>query len=150
MSLEERINADIKSAMLAKEKRKLDALRAVKSAILLLKTNGSATPISEAEEIACLQKLVKQRKESAQLFKEQNRMDLYEEESFQQSVIEAYLPEQMSQEEIKSALQQIIEQTGASSMKDMGKVMGAAQKAFARESVRKRACEWGTQTSAHS
>lgn len=131
MSLEERINADIKSAMLAKEKRKLDALRAVKSAILLLKTNGSATPISEAEEIVCLQKLVKQRKESAQLFKEQNRMDLYEEESFQQSVIEAYLPEQMSQEEIKSALQQIIEQTGASSMKDMGKVMGAAQKAFA-------------------
>ncbi len=131
MSLEERINADIKSAMLAKEKRKLDALRAVKSAILLLKTNGSATSISEAEEIACLQKLVKQRKESAQLFKEQNRMDLYEEESFQQSVIEAYLPEQMSQEEIKSALQQIIEQTGASSMKDMGKVMGAAQKAFA-------------------
>ena len=65
MSLEERINADIKSAMLAKEKRKLDALRAVKSAILLLKTNGSATPISEAEEISCLQKLVKQRKESA-------------------------------------------------------------------------------------
>lgn len=131
MSLEERINADIKSAMLAKEKRKLDALRAVKSAILLLKTNGSAAPISEEQEIACLQKLVKQRKESAQLFKEQNRMDLYEEESFQQSVIEAYLPEQMSQEEIKSALQQIIEQTGASSMKDMGKVMGAAQKAFA-------------------
>lgn len=109
----------------------MDALRAVKSAILLLKTNGSATPISEAEEITCLQKLVKQRNESAQLFKEQNRMDLYEEESFQQSVIEAYLPEQMSQEEIKSALQQIIEQTGASSMKDMGKVMGAAQKAFA-------------------
>lgn len=131
MSLEEKINADIKSAMLSKEKRKLDALRAVKSAILLLKTNGSAAPISEEQEIACLQKLVKQRKESAQLFKEQNRMDLYEEESFQQSVIEAYLPEQMSEEEIKSALRQIIEQTGASSMKDMGKVMGAAQKAFA-------------------
>lgn len=131
MSLEEKINADIKSAMLSKEKRKLDALRAVKSAILLLKTNGSAAPISEEQEIACLQKLVKQRKESAQLFKEQNRMDLYEEESFQQSVIEAYLPEQMSKEEIKSALRQIIEQTGASSMKDMGKVMGAAQKAFA-------------------
>lgn len=131
MSLEEKINADIKSAMLSKEKRKLDALRAVKSAILLLKTNGSAAPISEEQEIACLQKLVKQRKESAQLFKEQNRMDLYEEESFQQSVIEAYLPKQMSEEEIKSALRQIIEQTGASSMKDMGKVMGAAQKAFA-------------------
>lgn len=131
MSLEEKINADIKSAMLSKEKRKLDALRAVKSAILLLKTNGSAAPISEEQEIACLQKLVKQRKESAQLFKEQNRMDLYEEESFQQSVIEAYLPEQMSEEEIKSALRQIIEQTGASSMKDMGKVMGEAQKAFA-------------------
>lgn len=131
MTLEERINADIKAAMLAKERKKLDALRAVKSAILLLKTNGSGEAISQEAEIACLQKLVKQRKESAELYKQQNRMDLYEDEAFQQAVIEAYLPEQMSEEEIRTALQQIISETGASSMKDMGKVMGAAQKAFA-------------------
>ncbi len=131
MTLEERINADIKAAMLAKERKKLDALRAVKSAILLLKTNGSGEAISQEAEIACLQKLVKQRKESAELYKQQNRMDLYEDEAFQQAVIEAYLPEQMSEDEIRTALQKIISETGASSMKDMGKVMGAAQKAFA-------------------
>ena len=131
MTLEERINADIKAAMLAKERRKLDALRAVKSAILLLKTNGSGETISQEAEIACLQKLVKQRKESAELYKQQNRMDLYEDEAFQQAVIEAYLPEQMSEEEIRTELQKIISETGASSVKDMGKVMGAAQKAFA-------------------
>lgn len=131
MTLEERINADIKAAMLAKERRKLDALRAIKSAVLLLKTNGSGDAISEETEIACLQKLVKQRKESAELYKQQNRMDLYEDEAFQQAVIEAYLPEQMSEEEIRTTLQNIVSETGASSMKDMGKVMGAAQKAFA-------------------
>lgn len=131
MTLEERINADIKAAMLAKERKKLDALRAVKSAILLLKTNGSGEAISQEAEIACLQKLVKQRKESAELYKQQNRMDLYEDEAFQQAVIEAYLPEQMSEEEIRTTLQNIVSETGASSMKDMGKVMGAAQKAFA-------------------
>lgn len=131
MTLEERINADIKAAMLAKERKKLDALRAVKSAILLLKTNGSGEAISEEAEIACLQKLVKQRKESAELYKQQNRMDLYEDEAFQQAVIEAYLPEQMSEEEIRTELQKIISETGASSVKDMGKVMGTAQKAFA-------------------
>ena len=131
MTLEERINADIKAAMLAKERKKLDALRAVKSAILLLKTNGSGDAISQEAEIACLQKLVKQRKEAAELYKQQNRMDLYEDEAFQQAVIEAYLPEQMSEEEIRTELQKIISETGASSVKDMGKVMGAAQKAFA-------------------
>lgn len=131
MTLEERINADIKAAMLAKERKKLDALRAVKSAILLLKTNGSGDAISQEAEIACLQKLVKQRKESAELYKQQNRMDLYEDEAFQQAVIEAYLPEQISEEEIRTELQKIISETGASSVKDMGKVMGAAQKAFA-------------------
>lgn len=131
MTLEERINADIKAAMLAKERKKLDALRAVKSAILLLKTNGSGDAISQEAEIACLQKLVKQRKESAELYKQQNRMDLYEDEAFQQAVIEAYLPEQMSEEEIRTELQKIISETGAISVKDMGKVMGAAQKAFA-------------------
>ena len=126
MTLEERINADIKAAMLAKDRKKLEALRAVKSAILLLKTDGSGSEISPEAE-----KLVKQRKESAELYKQQNRLALYEEEAFQQSVIEKYLPEQMSEEEIESKLKEIISQTGASSMKDMGKVMGAAQKAFA-------------------
>ncbi|HIW87858.1 MAG TPA: GatB/YqeY domain-containing protein [Candidatus Onthomorpha intestinigallinarum] len=131
MTLEERINADIKQAMLAKDKKKLEALRAVKAAILLLKTNGAGNEISEKEETACLQKLVKQRKEAAALYKEQNREDLYEEESYQQKIIEAYLPEQLSEEEITVKLKEIISQTGASSMKDMGKVMGMAQEAFA-------------------
>lgn len=131
MTLEERINADIKQAMLAKDKKKLEALRAVKAAILLLKTNGAGNEISEKEETACLQKLVKQRKEAAALYKEQNREDLYEEESYQQKIIEAYLPEQLSEEEITVKLKEIISQTGASSMKDMGKVMGMAQEVFA-------------------
>lgn len=131
MTLEEKINADIKAAMLAKEKQKLDALRAVKSAILLLKTSGNGEAITPEAEIACLQKLVKQRKESAELYKQQNRMDLYEDEAFQQSVIEAYLPAQLSEGEIKAKLQEIIAAVGASSVKDMGKVMGAAQKEFA-------------------
>lgn len=131
MTLEERINADIKQAMLAKDKKKLEALRAVKAAILLLKTNGTGNEISEKEETACLQKLVKQRKEAAALYKEQNREDLYEEESYQQKIIEAYLPEQLSEEEITVKLKEIISQTGASSMKDMGKVMGMAQEVFA-------------------
>lgn len=131
MALEEKINADIKAAMLAKDKRKLEALRAVKSALLLLKTNGSGSEISEEDEIALLQRLVKQRKESAALYKEQGREDLYEEEFFQQGVIEEYLPEQLSEEEITETLKQIIAETQASSMKDMGKVMGQAQKVFA-------------------
>ncbi len=131
MTLEEKINADIKAAMLAKEKQKLDALRAVKSALLLLKTSGNGDTITPEAEIACLQKLVKQRKESAELYKQQNRMDLYEDEAFQQSVIEAYLPEQLGQEEIKAKLEAIIASLGASSMKDMGRVMGEAQKEFA-------------------
>ncbi len=131
MSLEEKINADIKAAMLAKEKQKLDALRAVKSAILLLKTSGNGEAITPEAEIACLQKLVKQRKESAELYKQQNRMDLYEDEAFQQSVIEAYLPEQLGEEEIKAKLEEIISAVGATSVKDMGKVMGEAQKEFA-------------------
>lgn len=133
MTLEERINADIKAAMLAKDRKKLEALRAVKSAILLLKTDGSGSEISPEVEMACLQKLVKQRKESAELYKQQNRLDLYEEEAFQQSVIEKYLPEQMSEEEIESKLKEIISQTGACSIKDMGKVMGAAQKPLQEE-----------------
>jgi len=132
MSLETKINEDIKAAMLAKDKQKLEALRAVKSAILLAKTEkGPGKGVSEEDEMKMLMKLVKQRRDSAQLYKEQGRKDLEEEENFQLSVIEKYLPEQMSEEDIRKSVQEIISQTGASSMKDMGKVMGMASKKLA-------------------
>ncbi len=132
MKLEERINADIKAAMLAKEKEKLEALRAIKSAVLLLKTDKNFKgEIAEKDEIATLQRLVKQRKEAALMYKEQNREDLYNDEIFQVGIIEKYLPEQMSEDDIRIGLEKIIKETGASSAKDMGKVMGAAQKEFA-------------------
>lgn len=126
MSLEEKINADIKAAMLAKEAQKLEALRAIKSAILLLKTSGEA--ITEDAEIKALQKMVKQRKETADLYQKQNRPDLAEVELAQAAVIEKYLPAQMSEDEIREALKQIIAQVGAASPADMGKVMGVATK----------------------
>jgi len=129
MSLEQTINSDIKAAMLAKEKKKLEALRAVKAAILLAKTNkGSEGDVAEDEEIKILQKLVKQRKDSAELYKSQNRDDLAEDETFQLSAIEKYLPEQMSEDDIRKAVQEIITETSASSMKDMGRVMGMSTK----------------------
>lgn len=131
MTLEEKINADIKTSMLAKDHKTLEALRSIKSEILLLKTKGNGHEITPTEELATLQRLVKQRKESAQMYKEQNRIDLYDEETFQQQVIEKYLPKQLSEDEIRSKITSIITETGASSMKDMGKVMGMAQKEFA-------------------
>lgn len=132
MSLEQTINSDIKAAMLAKDKKKLEALRAIKSAILLAKTDkGSAGGIAEDAEMKILQKLVKQRKDSAELYKTQGRNDLFEEENFQLSVIEKYLPEQMSENEIKKHVSDIIAETGASTMKDMGRVMGMASKKLA-------------------
>ena len=131
MTLEQQINADIKTSMLAKDHKTLEALRSIKSEILLLKTKGNGHEITPQEELATLQRLVKQRKESAQMYKEQNRMDLYDEETFQQQVIEKYLPKQLSEDEIRSKVASIITTTGASSMKDMGKVMGMAQKEFA-------------------
>lgn len=126
MSLVDRINADIKSAMLAKEKEKLEALRAVKAAILLAQSSGE--PVTEESEIKLLQKLVKQRKEAADIYKTQNRPDLAEPEIFQADIIQQYLPAQMGEEEIKNVIKKIIETTGASSIKDMGKVMGMAAK----------------------
>lgn len=132
MSLEKTINDDIKAAMLAKDKKTLEALRAVKAAILLAKTEKSGQgDIEDDMEMKILQKLVKQRKDSATLYKEQNRDDLAEDEVFQLSVIGKYLPEQMGEDEIRKEIQNIITQTGASSMKDMGKVMGMASKALA-------------------
>ena len=132
MTLEERINEDIKRAMLAREKEKLNALRAIKSAILLAKTSkGAADTMSEEAEIKLLKQLVKQRQDSAAIYKEQNRDDLYQEEMAQLDVIAAYLPQMMSEEEIEATLKQIIADNGFAGMKDMGKVMGMATKAFA-------------------
>lgn len=132
MSLEEKINQDIKDAMRAKDKEKLESIRAIKAAILLSKTQkGGSAEMTEDEEMKTLQKLVKQRKDSAQIYKEQNREDLAEKELFEASVIEKYLPEQMSDEELTKVIQSIIDQVGAKSMADMGKVMGMASKQLA-------------------
>ena len=133
MSLEITINDDIKQAMLARDKRKLNALRAIKAALLLEKTGTdvSGSEVPESVELKLLQKLVKQRKESAILYKEQNRADLAEEEEFQSSIIEKYLPEQISENEILELVKKIISETGANTMKDMGRVMGMASKQLA-------------------
>jgi len=128
MGLEILINDDIKQAMRAKDTQKLAALRAIKAALLLEKTGKdvSSGEIPEAVELKLLQKLVKQRRESAAIYKEQNRAELAKEEEYQASIIEAYLPKQLSEEELKAIIAEIIKETGASSIKDMGKVMGKA------------------------
>lgn len=133
MSLEQQINQDLKEAMLAKDRKKLEALRAIKAALLLEKTGGDigSSEIPESVEMKLLQKLVKQRKDSAALYREQNRADLAEDEEFQASIIEKYLPEQLSEEEISAVVEAIIAETGASTMKDMGRVMGMASKKLA-------------------
>lgn len=126
MALEEKINADIKAAMLAKDQQKLEAIRGIKAALLLLKSSGK--PVTDDEEIKAMQKMVKQRKEAAEIYHQQKRRDLEDVELFQAAVIETYLPKQMSEAEIKSAVQQIISQVGATSPADMGKVMSVATK----------------------
>ena len=131
MALEETINTEIKTAMLAKNEAALRALRAVKAAILLAKTSGGAGVLSVDDELKILQKLVKQRKESVEIFEKQGREDLAVGEKEEIAVIEKYLPAQMSEADIRAALQQIISSVGASSPSDTGKVMGAASKAFA-------------------
>lgn len=130
MSLEETINTDIKAAMLKKDEAALRALRAIKSAILLSKTSGSGT-VSADDELKMLQKLVKQRKESVDIYNQQNRDDLAKSELEEIAVIERYLPKQMSEDEIRSELQKIITQAGAVGPGDMGKLMGMASKHFA-------------------
>jgi len=129
MTFEEKINGDIKTAMLAKDSRKLEALRAIKNVVIILKTSPEG--ISDDSIMKTIQKEVKKRKESADIFNQQNRADLAEVELYQASVMETYLPQQMSEAEIKTELEKIIAQVGASSPADMGKVMGAASKAFA-------------------
>jgi uncharacterized protein YqeY len=132
MSLKQQIDGDIKKAMLAKNKEELEALRGIKSMILLAETEkGVATDISSDVEAKLLMKAAKQRKESADIFQQQNRADLAERELQQLEIINRYLPKQLSEEELKSALQNIIQETGAKGPQDMGKVMGVATKKLA-------------------
>ena len=132
MSLQQTIDQDIKTAMLNKESGKLRGLRAIKAALLLAKTEkGAEDGISEEMEIKVLQKLVKQRKESADIYQSQNRPDLFEIENEELQVIEAYLPQQMDREAITAYIKESVSRTGASSMKDMGKVMGLVNKELA-------------------
>ena len=130
-TLEQKVMEALKQAMREKDAVKLAALRAIKSAILLEKTKGKGSELSQADEMKILQKLVKQRKESAEIYRAQNRPDLEQEELAQMEVIAAFLPEPLSEDEMRAQVEQIIAQTGASSMKDMGKVMGLATQKLA-------------------
>ncbi|UCD62028.1 MAG: GatB/YqeY domain-containing protein [Flavobacteriaceae bacterium] len=132
MSLQNQVMEEIKAAMKAKDAIALQSLRAIKSALLLAQTEkGAGGEMSDAEEIKLIQKLVKQRKDSAAIFKEQGREDLAEPELAQVAVIEKFLPAQLSTDEIEKVVVQIIDSTGASGMKDMGKVMGMVSKQLA-------------------
>lgn len=131
MSLEQKIMQDLKTAMKAKDQASLRGIRAIKSAIQLAKTDGSGTEIDAGAEIKMLQKLVKQRQDSLNIFEEQGREDLAQVEREEIEVIQRYLPEQMSDEVLEQKLRDIIARVGAESMRDMGKVMGIASKEFA-------------------
>jgi len=131
MSLQQKVMSQLKEAMKAKDKVALESLRAIKSALLLAQTSGDNKELTEEDEIKLVQKLVKQRKESAELYTKQGREDLAEPELAQAKVLEQFLPEQLSEEELKSVISKIIAQVGATSMKDMGKVMGMASKQLA-------------------
>jgi len=131
MSYSDIINEDIKKAMLAREKEKLEAIRAIKAAFIVARADkGANSVLEEAEEVKIIQKLVKQRKDSATIYKEQNRPELAEKELMEAAVIEKYLPAQMSEEEVAAVVKKIITESGAAGMKDMGKVMGLAQKSY--------------------
>jgi uncharacterized protein YqeY len=132
MSLEQKIMSELKTAMLAKDEKGLRSLRAIKAAILLAKTSeGAGGELSEEAEIKLLQKLVKQRKDSLEIFSQQNRTDLAQKEKEEIEIIEKFLPQQLSADEIKKELAAIISETGAASAADMGKVMGIATKKMA-------------------
>ena len=132
MELEKQIQADMVSAMKARETVRLAALRGVKAAILLAKTaEGGNGEISDAEVVKIIGKLVKQRKESAEIYTRQNRPDLAENELAEAAAMEVYLPKQLSEAEVEEELKKIIAETGASKMSDMGKVMGTATKRLA-------------------
>jgi len=132
MGLEQKIMTELKAAMLAKDEKALRSLRAIKAAILLAKTSeGAGGELKEDDEIKLLQKLVKQRKDSLDIYQQQNRADLAQKEKEEIEVIEKFLPAQLSPEELKATISKIIADTGASSPADMGKVMGAATKQLA-------------------
>jgi hypothetical protein len=132
MSLEQKIMADLKTAMLAKDEKTVRSLRAIKAAIILAKTSeGAGGEIKEEDEVKLLQKLVKQRKDSLEIYQQQNRADLAQKEQEEIEVIEKFLPKQLSGEELKTIIASIIAETGASSPADMGKVMGVASKQLA-------------------
>lgn len=134
MNLEITINDAIKTAMREKDKVALDALRAVKSQILLLKTEAIGAKVSSEQEIAILQRMIKQRKDSFEQFEAQGRADLAEVEQAQMKVIEKFLPKQLSEEELEVEIKTIITESGAESIKDLGKVMGVASKVLAGKS----------------
>lgn len=132
MNLEQKIMTDLKTAMLAKDEKGLRSLRAIKAAILLAKTSeGASGELKEEDEIKILQKLVKQRKDSLEIFQQQNRTDLAQKEKEEIEIIEKFLPQQLSAEELKNLVAAVISETGASSPADMGKVMGVATKKLA-------------------
>lgn len=141
MSLETTMNEAIKVAMKAKDKVALDSLRAIKSQILLLKTESVGAEVSEEQEIAILQRMVKQRKDSYEQFSAQGRTDLAEVETAQIKVIEEYLPKQLTDEELEEVIKNYIAETGASSIKEMGKVIGLASKNLAGKAEGKRISE---------
>ena len=131
MTLFDKISEDLKSAMLARQKDRLESLRAIKSALLLAKTESGTHELTGDQEMKILQKMVKQRRESAEIFKTQNRPELYENEVREAAIIEEYLPKQMSEAELVTILKGIVKSVGATSPKDMGKVMSAAGKELA-------------------
>ncbi len=131
MSLENTINEDLKTAMKAKDQISLRGIRAIKSAILIYNTSGAGDELNQEREIALLQKLVKQRQDSLDIFEKQGREDLAKIEREEIEVIMRYLPKQLSDDELKEAIKSIMSRLGANTMKDMGRVMGEASKEFA-------------------
>jgi len=132
MNLEQKVMAELKTAMLAKDEKSLRSLRAIKAAIINVKTApGFSGEIKDDDEIKLLQKLVKQRKESLDIYEKQNRNDLADKEKEEIEVIEKFLPEQMSEEELRKIIADVVKETGATSAADMGKVMGMANKRLA-------------------
>ena len=143
MSLKEKIDQDLINAMRAKNQDELRALRAIKSLILLAKTEkGGPSELNEEAEMKLLSKAVKQRKESSELFREQGRDDLFIKENAEIEIIKKYLPAQLSDEELLSALKKIVEENDASGMQDMGKIMGLATKIFAGKADGKKISEF--------
>lgn len=130
MSLTDRVNAGIKDAMKQKNEAGKRTLRAIKAQLILLKTSGSGTEITEDQEVKMLQKMVKERQDSYEIYVQQDRADLATPEKEEMDIIKEFLPQQMSEEELTLAIKGIVEQVGANSMKDMGKVMGMANQQF--------------------